>query len=122
VALKPHGGHSSGLWAQAWRRPCGYAQAVISAHREQASPLATAAATTLATFFWVLRARERQVRRCWAAQAQATVLGGHRPQRPSANDPADPDATPHSIGDVDAARLRGADRLGGLIHECRMVA
>jgi hypothetical protein len=47
----------------------------------------------------------------------------HRPhwslsQRP----PTDCDATLPTIGDVNAARLRKADRLGGLIHECRMVA
>ncbi len=39
-------------------------------------------------------------------------------QRP----PADRDVTPPAIGDVDAAILRRADRLGGLIHEYRMVA
>ena len=32
------------------------------------------------------------------------------------------DATPPTIGDVDAARLRRADRLGGLIHEYRIAA
>jgi len=47
----------------------------------------------------------------------------HRPhwslnQRP----PADSDATPPTIRDVDAAKLRRTDRLGGLIHEYRMVA
>jgi len=39
-------------------------------------------------------------------------------QRP----PVDSDATPPTIGDVDAARLRRTDRLGGLIHEYRIVA
>jgi transposase InsO family protein len=47
----------------------------------------------------------------------------HRPHRSlSQRPPADSDATPPTIGDVDAARLRRADRLGGLIHEYRMVA
>jgi putative transposase len=47
----------------------------------------------------------------------------HRPHRSlSQRPPADSDATPPTIGDVDAARLRRADRLGGLIHEHRMVA
>ena len=41
-----------------------------------------------------------------------------RSQRP----PADCDATPPTIGDTDAARVRRTDRLGGLIHEYRMVA
>jgi hypothetical protein len=34
----------------------------------------------------------------------------------------DSDATPPTIGDIDAARLQRTDRLGGLIHEYRMVA
>jgi putative transposase len=47
----------------------------------------------------------------------------HRPHRSlSQRPPADSDATPPTIADVDAARLRKADRLGGLIHEYRMVA
>ena len=47
----------------------------------------------------------------------------HRPHRSlSQRPPADSDANPPTIGDVDAARLRRADRLGGLIHEYRMVA
>jgi putative transposase len=47
----------------------------------------------------------------------------HRPHRSlSQRSPADSDATPPTIGDVDAARLRRADRLGGLLHEYRMVA
>ncbi len=47
----------------------------------------------------------------------------HRPDRSlSQRPPADSDATPPTIGDVDAARPRRADRLGGLIHEYRMVA
>jgi putative transposase len=47
----------------------------------------------------------------------------HRPHRSlSQRPPADSDAAPPTIGDVDAARLRRADRLGGLIHEYRMVA
>ena len=47
----------------------------------------------------------------------------HRPHRSlSQRPPADSDATPPTIGDVDAARLRRADHLGGLIHEYRMVA
>jgi len=47
----------------------------------------------------------------------------HRPHRSlSQRPPADSDATPPTVGDVDAARLRRTDRLGGLIHEYRMVA
>ena len=47
----------------------------------------------------------------------------HRPHRSlSQRPPADSDATSATIGDADAARLRRADRLGGLIHEYRMVA
>ena len=47
----------------------------------------------------------------------------HRPHRSlSQRPPTSSDATPPTIGDVDAARLRRADRLGGLIHEYRMVA
>jgi putative transposase len=47
----------------------------------------------------------------------------HRPHRSlSQRSPADSDVTPPTIGDVDAARLRRADRLGGLLHEYRMVA
>jgi len=32
------------------------------------------------------------------------------------------DTAPALIGDIDLARLRRTDRLGGLIHEYRMVA
>jgi putative transposase len=47
----------------------------------------------------------------------------HRPHRSlSQRPPADSDATPPTVGDVDAARLQRADRLGGLIHEYRMAA
>jgi putative transposase len=47
----------------------------------------------------------------------------HRPHRSlSQRPPADSDATSPAIGDVEAARLRRADRLGGLIDEYRMVA
>jgi putative transposase len=47
----------------------------------------------------------------------------HRPHRSlSQRLPTSSDAAPPTIGDVDAARLRRADRLGGLIHEYRMVA
>ncbi|MHB8289364.1 MAG: integrase core domain-containing protein, partial [Acidimicrobiales bacterium] len=46
-----------------------------------------------------------------------------RPHRSlSQRPPADSDATPASIGDVDAARLRRIDHVGGIIHEYRMVA
>jgi cobalamin biosynthesis protein CobT len=46
----------------------------------------------------------------------------HRPRRSlNQRPPARSDATPHTIGDVDAARLRKTDRLGGLIHEHRMI-
>jgi putative transposase len=47
----------------------------------------------------------------------------HRPHRSlSQRPPTGSDATPPTIGDVDAARLQRTDRLGGLIHEYRMVA
>jgi len=47
----------------------------------------------------------------------------HRPHRSlSQRPPADSDATPSTIRDVDAAKLRRTDRLGGLLHEYRMVA
>jgi len=47
----------------------------------------------------------------------------HRPHRSlSQRPPADSDATPPTVGNVDAARLRRTDRLGGLIHKYRMVA
>ncbi|MGH3281115.1 MAG: integrase core domain-containing protein [Trebonia sp.] len=47
----------------------------------------------------------------------------HRPHRSlDQRSPASPDATPPIIGDVHAARLRRGDRLGGIIHEYRMVA
>ncbi|MDA8356850.1 MAG: integrase core domain-containing protein [Actinomycetota bacterium] len=47
----------------------------------------------------------------------------HRPHRSlSQRPPADCDAAPPTISDVDAARLRRTDHLGGLIHEYQMVA
>ncbi len=47
----------------------------------------------------------------------------HRPHRSlSQRPPADSEAAPPTISDVDAARLRRTDHLGGLIHEYRMVA
>ncbi len=49
----------------------------------------------------------------------------HRPRRSlSQRPPSAPDVTPPTIGDVDVdvARIRRADRLGGPIHEYRMVA
>ncbi|HVA09659.1 MAG TPA: integrase core domain-containing protein [Acidimicrobiales bacterium] len=47
----------------------------------------------------------------------------HRPHRSlSQRPPATSNAAPPTIGDVGAARPRRADRLGGLIHEYRMVA
>jgi len=47
----------------------------------------------------------------------------HRPHRSlSQRSPSALDTTPAHIGDVDLARLRRTDRLGGLIHEYRMVA
>ncbi|MDA8286320.1 MAG: integrase core domain-containing protein [Actinomycetota bacterium] len=47
----------------------------------------------------------------------------HRPHRSlSQQPPAGSDATPLTIGEVGATRLRRADRLGGLIHEYQMVA
>ena len=47
----------------------------------------------------------------------------HRPHRSlSQRPPADSDATPPTIGDVDAAKLRRTERLGGLIHEYRIAA
>ena len=47
----------------------------------------------------------------------------HRPHRSlSQRPPAASDVTPPTIGDVDIARLRRANRLGGLTHEYRMVA
>jgi putative transposase len=47
----------------------------------------------------------------------------HRPHRSlSQRPPAAPDVTSPTIGNVDIARLRRADRLGGLIHEYRMAA
>jgi putative transposase len=47
----------------------------------------------------------------------------HRPHRSlSQRSPSTLDTTPAHIGDVDLARLRRTDRLGGLIHEYRMVA
>jgi len=47
----------------------------------------------------------------------------HRPHRSlSQRSPSALDTTPAHIGDVDLARLRRTDHLGGLIHEYRMVA
>jgi putative transposase len=47
----------------------------------------------------------------------------HRPHRSlDQRSPAASDATPSTIGGVDVTRLRRTDRLGGLIHEYRMVA
>ena len=47
----------------------------------------------------------------------------HRPHRSLAQrSPRFSDETPTALVDVDPARLRRADRLGGLIHEYRMVA
>jgi hypothetical protein len=47
----------------------------------------------------------------------------HRPHRSlSQRAPSALDATPAHIGDVDLARLRRSDHLGGLIHDYRMVA
>ncbi len=47
----------------------------------------------------------------------------HRPH-PSLGQrsPSGPDTTPLVTGDIGRARLRRADRMGGLIHEYRMVA
>jgi putative transposase len=46
----------------------------------------------------------------------------HRPHRSlSQRPPARSEATLPTIGAADAARLRRADHLGGLIHECRMI-
>jgi putative transposase len=47
----------------------------------------------------------------------------HRPHRSlGQRAPSAPDAAPSIIGDIDAAKLRRTDLLGGLIHEYRMVA
>jgi hypothetical protein len=47
----------------------------------------------------------------------------HRPHRSlSQRAPSALDTTPTLIGDVDLARLRRTDHLGGLLHEYRMVA
>jgi putative transposase len=47
----------------------------------------------------------------------------HRPHRSlDQRAPSALDATPALIGPADPARLRRADRLGGLIHEYRMAA
>ncbi len=47
----------------------------------------------------------------------------HRPRRSLSQRPhADSDGTPLSVGHVDAARLRRADRPSGPVQECRMVA
>jgi hypothetical protein len=47
----------------------------------------------------------------------------HRPHRSlSQRSPAAPDSLPAPIDDIDPATLRRTDRLGGLIHEYRLVA
>ena len=47
----------------------------------------------------------------------------HRPHRSlNQRSPSALDTTPTHIGDVDLTRLRRTDRLGGLVHEYRMVA
>jgi hypothetical protein len=47
----------------------------------------------------------------------------HRPHRSlGQRSPSAPDSTPLVAGDIDRARLRRADRMGGLIHEYRIVA
>ncbi len=47
----------------------------------------------------------------------------HRPDRSlDQRVPGGPDRTPALIGAPDIPRLRRTDRLGGLIHEYRMVA
>ena len=46
----------------------------------------------------------------------------HRPHRSLGQRPPSPPRTAALIGDVDLARLRRTDRLGGLIHEYQMVA
>ncbi|MDA8315205.1 MAG: transposase [Actinomycetota bacterium] len=47
----------------------------------------------------------------------------HRPHRSlDQRAPSTLDATPAPIDDIDPARVRRTDRLGGLIHEYRMVA
>ena len=47
----------------------------------------------------------------------------HRPHRSlSQRPPTTPDVEPPAIGDVDIARPRRTDRLGGLVHEYRLVA
>jgi len=47
----------------------------------------------------------------------------HRPHRPlDQRAPSALGATPALIGDVDLARLRRTDRLGGRIHEYRIAA
>ena len=47
----------------------------------------------------------------------------HRPHRSlGQRSPSAPDTTPLVTGDIDRARLRRTDHLGGLIHEYRMVA
>jgi putative transposase len=53
----------------------------------------------------------------------AEHYNAHRPHRSlGQRPPARSEATPSTMSDADAARLRRADRLGGLIHEYRMVA
>jgi len=47
----------------------------------------------------------------------------HRPHRSlSRRTPSASDRTPALVGDVDPARLRRTDRLGGLIHDYQMVS
>jgi putative transposase len=46
----------------------------------------------------------------------------HRPHRSLGNRAPSPPGTDALIGDVDLARPRRTDRMGGLIHEYRMVA
>ena len=46
----------------------------------------------------------------------------HRPHRSLGNRAPSPPGTDARIGDVDLARLRRTDRMGGLIHEYRMDA
>jgi len=47
----------------------------------------------------------------------------HRPHRSlSQRPPSTPHTTPSAIGNIDTARLRRTDRLGGFIHEYQMAA
>ena len=57
------------------------------------------------------------------AQVPHPHYNAHRPHRSlSQRAPCALDTAPALIGDVDLARLRRADRLGGLVHEYPMVA